>query len=297
MYEKLKKILDKWEVFMVTYVFPGQGSQAKGMGSTLFSEFPNQVQQADRILGYSIEKLCLDNPEDKLNQTEYTQPALFVVNALSFLKKLKEVEKKPDYLAGHSLGEFNALFAAEMIDFETGLKLVQKRGNLMSNAKGGGMAAVIGLKAEEVQRILQQENLSNLTIANYNSFTQIVITGPKDDITKAEPLFTKGGAKLYVPLKVSGAFHSPFMKEAKLQFEEFLQGFNFSAPSIPVIANVNAKPYQADAIKSTIANQITSAVMWTQSIEYLLAQGETVFEEVGPGKVLAGLITRIQKEQ
>lgn len=282
---------------MGTYVFPGQGSQTKGMGGTLFSEFPELVQEANSILGYSIEELCLENPDNRLTQTEYTQPALFTVNALSFFKKVKESGKSPDYVAGHSLGEYNALFAAKAIDFKTGLMLVQKRGSLMSSATGGGMAAVIGLKAEDVQKILQEENLINLAIANYNSYTQVVISGPKDDVKSAEPIFLKKGAKLYIPLKVSGAFHSSLMNQAKQQFAEFIQKYSFSPPTIPVIANINARPYQHNAIQSTLANQITGAVMWTQTIEYLLSQGETHFEEIGPGKVLGGLISRIQKGQ
>ncbi len=282
---------------MVTHVFPGQGSQAIGMGGPLFTEFPTEVQKADQILGYSIEKLCKENPNDQISQTEFTQPALYVVSALSYLKKLADTEQKPKFTAGHSLGEYNALLAAEVFDFETGLKLVQKRGRLMAAAKVGGMAAVIGLRPDDVQKVLQQENLNQLTIANYNSKSQIVISGARDEIKRAESLFTKAGAKLYVILKVSGAFHSPLMNDAKQEFESFLNNFNFSPPKIPVIANISAKPYEPDEIKSTLASQINHPVMWTQTIEYLIAQGETAFEEIGPGKVLAGLIARIQKGQ
>lgn len=282
---------------MTTYVFPGQGSQVKGMGDSLFAEFPDLVQKADDILGYSIKTLCLENPNEQLNKTEYTQPALYTVNALSYLKKSKDTDKKPDYVTGHSLGEYNALYAAEVFDFTTGLKLVKKRGELMSQATGGGMAAIIGLKSEDIQKVLKENNLTSITIANYNSNTQIVITGPKDAITSAEPFFVKAGAMMFIPLKVSGAFHSPYMEPAQKQFAEFLQGFTFSTPKIPVIANVNAKPYQANEIQSNLAQQITHSVQWTQTIEHLLAQGEKTFEELGPGKVLTGLIARIQKGQ
>lgn len=281
---------------MTVFVFPGQGSQVRGMGESLFQEFPELVYQANQICGFSIESICLENPNELLNQTQYTQPALFVVNALSYLNKIKKGEK-PTYVAGHSLGEYNALFAAGAFDFETGLKLVQKRGNLMSKAIGGGMAAVIGLKSEVVQALLDENNLSDISIANYNSFTQIVISGSKDAITAADQLFINKGAILFMPLKVSGAFHSPFMKDAQKEFTEFLQGFTFDSLKIPVIANVTAKPYQPNEIHSLLAQQITSPVKWTQSIEYLIQEKETNFEEVGPGKVLAGLITRIQKGQ
>ncbi len=216
---------------------------------------------------------------------------------MTYLKKLKETGKKPDYVAGHSLGEYNALFAAGVFDFETGLNLVQKRGELMSEARGGKMAAVIGLKSDDVQSILQRNDLTSISIANYNAFTQVVISGAKDDIDAAQPILEKSGAMLYIPLKVSGAFHSSFMGDAQQRFAEFLHGFTFASPTIPVIANVNAKPYQANEIQSNLAHQITYPVQWTRTIEYLLQKGEKTFEEIGPGKVLMGLIQRIQKGQ
>lgn len=282
---------------MVTYVFPGQGSQIRGMGGNLFSEFPDHVMKADEILGYSIAELCLKDPMEKLNQTIFTQPALYVVNALTYLKKLNETKKTPDFVAGHSLGEYNALFAAEVFNFETGLKLVKKRGELMNQVTGSGMAVVVGLKADEVQSVIHKYNLTDIAIANYNSYVQVVISGSKTMIESAGPLFNNVGAKMFQPLKVSGAFHSHYMDNAKQQFVEFLAGYSFSSPKIPIIANVNAKPYKIEEAKDTLANQINSPVQWTQTIEYLIKQGETVFEEIGPGKVLAGLISRIQKGQ
>lgn len=281
---------------MTTYVFPGQGSQTRGMGAELFPEFTDLVQKADQILGYSIQSLCLEGPEEKLNQTNYTQPALFVVNALSYLKKVKETGTKPNYLAGHSLGEYNALFAADVFDFATGLKLVQERGRLMSQATGGGMAAVVGLKSADVEKIITDNNLSQVSVANYNCNTQAVITGPKDTVANAQSIFEKAGA-MFILLKVSGAFHSPFMGTAQQHFTQFLQQFTFHSPKIPVIANITANPYQTSEIQNHLANQITHPVQWTKTIEYLLQQGETQFEEVGPGKVLNGLIRRIQKGQ
>lgn len=280
---------------MTTYVFPGQGSQSVGMGNALFPEFTNLVQLADEILGYSIVQLCLENGE-QLNNTRYTQPALYVVSALSYLKKIQETGKKPDYVVGHSLGEYNALFAAGAFDFETGLKLVQKRGELMSQAAGGGMAAVVGLKSQDVMSVLEKNHLANISIANYNSNTQLVLTGLKEDVTAAQTVFEQAGA-MFIPLKVSGAFHSPYMGEAQQQFMGFLKQFKLSQPTIPVIANISAQPYQIDQLYSNLAEQITHSVQWTKSIEYLISQGETVFEEVGPGSVLTGLIRRIQKGQ
>lgn len=279
---------------MTTYVFPGQGSQTPGMGSDLFREFPEYLVKANAILGYDLADLCMNDPKQVLNITNYTQPALYVVNALSYLKKLKENPQAPDYLAGHSLGEYNALFAAEVFDFETGLRLVQKRGELMSEAEGGAMAAVIGLSAEDILAIIAQHELQAISIANYNSCKQIVISGAKSAIEKAQLIFEQASA-MVIPLKVSGAFHSPLMQQAGEQFAAFLKHFDFSAPLIPVIANVNAKPYNQASVAGLLADQITHSVMWTQSIEYLITRGETVFEEIGPGKVLAGLIRRIQQ--
>lgn len=281
---------------MTTYVFPGQGSQKKGMGATLFSEFPELVKKADDILGYSIADLCLQDPTGNLNNTFYTQPALYVVGALAYLKKIQSTATKPDFVAGHSLGEYNALFAAEVFDFETGLKLVQKRGELMSQAKDGGMAAVIGLKSEAIQDLLQQQKLNTINISNYNTYTQSVISGPKVDVEAAQTLFENAKA-MFIPLKVSGAFHSPLMQAAEKSFGTFIQQFKFAAPKIPVIANLNAKPYEANDIYQNLTQQITHPVMWTQTIEYLLKQNETNFEEIGTSTVLMGLIQRIKKGQ
>lgn len=282
---------------MTTYVFPGQGSQTRGMGNTLFAEFPGLVRKADDILGYSIQTLCLEDPNNELNKTNFTQPALYVVNSLSYLKKLQQNPKTPDYVAGHSLGEYNALFAAKVFDFETGLKLVQKRGELMSKATGGGMAAVVGLKEDVVKDLIEKNNLKDVSIANYNSFTQCVISGAKEAVTASEPIFVNAGAMLFMPLKVSGAFHSSFMSAAQGEFDQFMHQFTFSPPVIPVIANVTATPYPSTDISAMLTKQITSPVLWRQSIEFLIAKGETTFEEIGPGKVLSGLITRIQRGQ
>jgi malonyl CoA-acyl carrier protein transacylase len=282
---------------MTTYVFPGQGSQQRGMGQGLFDLFPDIVKQADAILGYSIKTLCLEDPQQQLNQTQYTQPALYVVNALNYFKKLQESSTKPQYVAGHSLGEYNALLAANAFDFQSGLKLVQKRGALMSQATGGGMAAIVGLTGEKVNQILQENKLSDISVANYNSYTQIVISGPSAVIGQAQKLFETAGATLVIPLKVSGAFHSPYMQQAREQFEQFLTGFSFNIPAIPVIANLTAKPYESDKVSYTLANQITNSVRWTESIRYLLDKGETDFVEVGPGSVLTGLIRRIKNNQ
>jgi len=282
---------------MTTYLFPGQGSQTRGMGSSLFSEFPDLVEKADRILDYSIATLCLQDPHNQLNLTEFTQPALYTVNALFYLEHLKDTKRKPDYVMGHSLGEYSALFAAGVFDFETGLALVKKRGELMSKSAKGAMAAVIGLTGEEVSAVLKEHHLSDVTIANFNSYSQIVISGSKEQIYASESLFKNAGAQLFVPLKVSGAFHSHYMDKAQSQFSEFLCEFTFNLPTLAIIANVNAKPYHPKEVAANLSSQINHSVQWTQSVGYLLQQGETNFIEVGPGKVLTGLISRIQAGQ
>jgi malonyl CoA-acyl carrier protein transacylase len=282
---------------MTAYLFPGQGSQKVGMGEQLFTEFPHLVDTANQILGFSISDLCMNDPHGQLSSTEFTQPALFIVNALTYLKKIKEGHLQPRYFLGHSLGEYNALWAAGVFDFETGVRLVQKRGALMGRASSGAMAAVIGLKSVEVQAVLEQHQLNHLTIANYNSYLQQVLSGPSDQIKEAKSLFLNAGAKLYLPIAAKGAFHSSLMQEASVQFKQFLLEFHLDKPKIPVIANLNALPYQQEAMYDTLSLQIDNSVQWLGSIRYLLAQGVTEFEEVGPGKVLANLVARITNGQ
>lgn len=281
---------------MKAYVFPGQGSQKKGMGGDLFDLYKDLVLKADNILGYSIKELCLDDPDNQLGQTQFTQPALFVVNALTYLKKKEETPELPDYVAGHSLGEYSALFASEVLDFETGLKIVKYRGQLMSEAKGGGMAAVIGLDADQIEKILKDNSITSIDIANYNSKKQIVISGLKQDIDAVKPIFEISGAMLYVTLNVSGAFHSRYMNDAGCKFKSYIDQFNFSEPKIKVIANVNASLYDKDSIKENLSNQIISSVQWLRSVLYMMSKGVSEFEEIGPGNVLTRLIQRIQKE-
>lgn len=282
---------------MKTCMFPGQGSQVRGMGGALFDEFPELTAQADAILGYSIKELCLEDPRKELDNTRFTQPALFVVNALSYYKRLQETGAKPDYLAGHSLGEFNALLAAECFSFETGLKLVRKRGQLMSQVSGGGMAAVLNSTPEQIEAVLKENGLANVELANFNTPTQIVISGLKDEVTAAQPLLQKGRV-LFFPLNTSGAFHTRFLGEAQQEFRAFLQTFTLSAPTIPVISNVTARPYENDAVVETLARQIASPVRWSDSVQYLLALAGSddpmQFEECGHGDVLTRLVKSIR---
>ncbi len=285
---------------MKTLMFPGQGSQAKGMGGTLFEEFGEYTAKADAILGYSIRELCLEDPRNQLDRTEFTQPALYVVSALSCVKKLAGSAAQPDFLAGHSLGEFNALLAAGAIDFETGLRIVQKRGELMGRIANGAMAAVLNATKEEIEAVLAQNGLTGIDLANYNTPSQIVISGSADEMAAAAPLFQQG-KMLFYPLNTSGAFHSRCMSGAKEQFSAFLETISFCAPKIPVIANVTARPYRAGAMLENITTQMTSTVRWSESVQYLLALGQArgatmECEEVGHGDVLTRLFQTIRRQ-
>ncbi|MBV9496093.1 MAG: ACP S-malonyltransferase [Acidobacteria bacterium] len=288
---------------MIAFVFPGQGSQKKGMGQGLFDEVREYAaveREVDAIVGYSMRKLCLEDPENRLKETQFTQPSLYVVNALHYYKAIAE-GASPAFLAGHSLGEYNALLAAGAFDFLTGLKLVKKRGELMSQAKGGGMGAVIGLSAAGIASAIRDNGLSGLDVANFNTPSQTVVSGPMEDIRRAGPIFEKAGAQMFIPLQVSAPFHSRYMVEASRAFGEFLAPMSFSAPRIPVISNVTAEPYPAgnasDAVKTSLTKQIVSSVQWTQSIRYLLSRGVTQFREIGPGNVLTRMVQQIEQQE
>jgi malonyl CoA-acyl carrier protein transacylase len=285
---------------VIAFIFPGQGSQKRGMGQGLFdevSQFTGVEKEVDTILGYSVRKLCLEDIHKRLNETQFTQPCLYVVNALYYYKALGS-GLSPAYLAGHSLGEYNALLAAGVFDFITGLRLVKKRGELMSQAKNGGMGAVIGMGAASIVKMIKDQGLANIDVANFNSPSQTVVSGPVEDIKRAGPIFEKGGAQMYIPLQVSAAFHSRYMTEAGKALDGFLAPMSFAPPKTPVVANVTAQLYPrenaAESIKSLLVRQMTHSVQWTQSIEFLIGRGVTQFNEVGPGNVLTRLVQQIQ---
>ncbi len=280
-------------------LFPGQGSQKKGMGGEVFDCFPELVAQADERLGYSIVELCLTDPRQQLNQTRYTQPALFVVSVLTYLHRLTQTGKRPDYVAGHSLGEYGALFAAGVFDFATGVALVERRASLMAEAGGGAMAAIIGLKPQAIRQVLDDQGLGSIDIANFNAPTQTVISGPKADLPTAQTHLENAGATMVVPLPVSAAFHSRYMADARHAYAGFLETITFHEPRLPVLSNVTARPYHASEIRALLARQITEPVRWTECIQWLLSQEEEEpeFSEVGPGNVLTGLVRRIRVER
>lgn len=273
-------------------LFPGQGSQHAGIGAGLFPLFPEYMEIARSVLGYDLEALCRDNPDNMLQQTNYTQPALYVVNAMHYQKYLQD-NGLPDIVLGHSLGEFNALQAAGVYDFETGLRIVQQRGALMAAMTEGGMAAVIGLELEEVRDILEAR-FPALDIANINTRQQVVVSGPLDALGAAASEFEEAFAT-YVPLKVGGAFHSRYMIPAQRAFEAVLAPLPFQAPQLTVIANVTARPYEPGQLPGLLVAQLSSPVRWHGSIRYLLACGECSFVETGPGEVLGNLVKRIER--
>ena len=276
-------------------MFPGQGSQFQGMGDELFKQFPDVVNSANKVLGYNLAELCLNNTDNLLNQTNYTQPALYLVNYLSYQKYLKDGGSVPAYFLGHSLGEFNALNAAGVFDFESGLRIVQKRGELMLSVSGTSMAAIIGAEYKEIKEILAT-NFADIDVANVNTASQMVISGPVGSLEKSADFFEEEGL-VYIPLKVSGAFHSRYMNPIKENFKKFIESVKLNSCKIPVISNYSAAPYPSDTdgILKNMVNQIDSKVKWLQSVEYVLYQGEYNFMEVGPGEVLGNVLKKIKK--
>ncbi|MFB7668634.1 ACP S-malonyltransferase [Kitasatospora sp. NPDC056138] len=270
---------------MEAWVFTGQGSQRRGMGAGLLERYPEHCATADRVLGRSVRELCLQDPDDLLRLTRYAQPALFVVNALGFLAA-REEGGAPDFLAGHSLGEYVALFAAGCFDFETGVRLVARRGELMGEAGGGGMAAVVGLAAEQVVALLADGGLTEVDVANHNSATQVVVAGPAEAIPAVRELVRRHGTGRCVPLNVGTAFHSRQMADAARRFARFLDGFRLADPQLPVISNVTAEPYRPGTVAELLGRQIDSPVRWRESMHELLRQGVSELREIGPARVL-----------
>lgn len=264
-----------------------------GMGKALFSEFPVEVGLADTVLGWSIEELCVRDPRQELTQTQFTQPALYVVSCLSFLKELKaEAFTGSICAAGHSVGEYAALFAAGCYSFEDGLRMVQRRGECMSRVRGGGMAAVVGKSEKEVRRLLHEYAYDSIDVANLNSSEQTVISGWAQEIEDVRTVFEEAGVRMYVPLKVSGAFHSRHMADLADEFSAFLEEFDFVTPKFPVISNVHARPYEVTEIRETLRRQLVSPVRWTETIEYINGMGSVEYRELGESRVLTNLMRR-----
>ncbi|NVB41758.1 ACP S-malonyltransferase [Pseudenhygromyxa sp. WMMC2535] len=274
---------------MATIIFPGQGSQFRGMGVDLFSRHPERVREAEEVLGYSLHAL-VDGPD--LDRTAFTQPALFVVNALRTME-WRDVRPAPRFAAGHSLGEYNALYAAGVFDFEVGVWLVAERGRLMARAGAGKMAAVLGWSATQVRAALAELGADEVDLANDNSPTQQVISGPGEAIERAAEGLTRMGAKV-IELRVRSPFHSRHMRGASEAFAQTLARVDFHPPRFPVISNVEARPHEHGRVAELLAAQIAAPVRWTESVRYMLEQGEDAFEELGERQILTKMIAEIR---
>ncbi|MDX3378654.1 ACP S-malonyltransferase [Streptomyces sp. ME02-6991-2A] len=269
------------------------------MGRSLFGRFPDLRSRADDLLGYSIEELCLENPERRLSETVYAQPAIYVVNALHWSAAQEDLPPA-DFLAGHSLGEYSALFAAGAFDFETGLTLVQRRAELMGQVSGGAMAAVVGVSEQIVEETLKQHDATGVVIANYNAPEQFVLSGSHEELARIKPVFEEvEGVRAFVPVRVSGPFHAPAMAPAAERFRSVLASVDVGGLRTPVISNVTGRPFGPDAqeVRALLAEQIARPVRWTDGIRYLRDAGVSVFTELGESKVLTSLIDRITTAQ
>lgn len=286
------------------YVFPGQGSQFPGMGKNLYESNPKAkelFEKANEILGFRISDIMFSGTEEDLKQTKVTQPAVFLHSVIAFL--CAEPVAKPDMVAGHSLGEFSALVANGALNFEDALRLVFIRATAMQKAcelQPSTMAAVLALddaKVEEICAAVSAETGEVVVPANFNCPGQLVISGSIKGIEVACERMKAAGAKRALVLPVGGAFHSPLMAPAKEELKAAIEKTTFSTPSCPVYQNVVAKAVNSPVeIKENLIDQLTGAVRWTQSVQAMVADGATTFTEVGPGKVLQGLIVKIQKD-
>lgn len=284
---------------MKAYIFPGQGAQFSGMGKELYENPLAQTlfEKANEIIGFRISDIMFGGTDEELKQTNVTQPAIFLHSVI--LAKVLGADFKPDMVAGHSLGEFSALVAANAMSFEDGLKLVIARANAMQKAceiQPSTMAAILGLADDVVEQICAGID-AVVVPANYNCPGQLVISGSIEGIDEACAKLTEAGAKRALKLSVGGAFHSPLMEPAKVELQAAIENTVIEAPICPIYQNINAQPTTDPAtIKTNLIAQLTGAVRWTQTATNMIADGATEFVEVGPGNVLQGLVKKVSRE-
>ncbi len=285
---------------MIALIFPGQGSQYPGMGKSLAETSvlaQEMFLESHEILGFDIQSIMFEGSEDDLRRTSVTQPAIYIHSVIA--ARVHELEDKGKMAAGHSLGEFSALTVAGVLTFADGLRLVSIRANAMQNAcdqQESTMAAILGLKDDVVEEICSEIDDEIIVPANYNTEGQIVVSGSMSGIAKAITLAQEKGAKRAIKLSVNGAFHSPLMEQARLTLAEGIENTPFQDARIPVYQNVTAKAHtQRDEIKTNLLQQLTSPVRWTQTMKQMIADGAIEFTEVGPGKVLQGLVKKIDR--
>jgi [acyl-carrier-protein] S-malonyltransferase len=289
----------------IACIFPGQGSQSVGMGADLYKQFPaaqDIFTKIDKIAGRELSKLCFAGPVEELKRTINTQPTILATSIAIWEAYVKAGGPQPAFVAGHSLGEFSALYAAGVLSLESVIKLVEKRAQLMEACPPGAMSAILGMKFEKLNELCKSVSDASsdekkvVMVANFNTEEQLVISGDPESVVNVGTQAKAAAAKV-IPLAVGGAFHSPLMSEAAKEFSDELSKYNFADAHFPVVQNVTAIAHgNGTIIQNTLQKQMTSSVLWYDTIKFMLKEGVTHFVEIGPGKALSGMVKRISKE-